>query len=80
MTNHYAAIIGDLPAKPILVGHSLGGMIGEEPLRQDLAAYRHSHALNDLIEFPGRGRSLTIDHGRRDIADACLDWLDKRGL
>jgi pimeloyl-ACP methyl ester carboxylesterase len=202
VTSHYAAIIDDLPAKPILVGHSFGGMIAEKLLGQDLAAaaiaidaaqikgvlplplsslrstlpvfrnpankhlavsltaqqfrysfgnaidavesdalyqqwtipapgrplfeaaaanfslhspakvnttidnrgplllmmggqdhtvpeaitksalkqYRHSHAINDLIEFPDRGHSLTIDHGWRDVATACLDWLDKHGL
>jgi pimeloyl-ACP methyl ester carboxylesterase len=202
VTSHYAAIIDDLPAKPILVGHSFGGMIAEKLLGQDLAAaaiaidaaqikgvlplplsslrstlpvfrnpankhlavsltaqefrysfgnaidavesdalyqqwtipapgrplfeaaaanfslhspakvnttidnrgplllmmggqdhtvpeaitkstlkqYRHSHAINDLIEFPDRGHSLTIDHGWRDVASTCLDWLAQHGL
>ena len=26
------------------------------------------------------GHSLTIDHGWRDVARACLDWLDQHGL
>jgi pimeloyl-ACP methyl ester carboxylesterase len=202
VTSHYAAIIAGLPAKPILVGHSFGGMIAEKLLGQDLAAaaiaidaaqikgvlplplsslrstlpvfrnpaskhlavsltpeqfrysfgnaidpgesdalyeqwtipapgrplfeaaaanfslhspakvnttidnrgplllimggqdhtvpeaitkstlkqYRHSHAVNDLIEFPDRGHSLTIDHGWRDVAQACLDWLYQHSL
>jgi alpha-beta hydrolase superfamily lysophospholipase len=202
VTSHYAAIINGLPAKPVLIGHSFGGMIAEKLLGQDLAAaaiaidaaqikgvlplplsslrstlpvfrnpankhlavsltaeqfrfsfgnaidpgesdtlykqwtipapgrplfeaaaanfslhspakvntaiddrgplllimggqdhtvpeaitkatlkqYRHSHAINDLIEFPDRGHSLTIDHGWRDVAGACLDWLDKHSL
>ncbi len=200
VTSHYAAIIADLPAKPILIGHSFGGLIAEKLLGQDLAAaaiaidaaqikgvlplsslrstpagvpqprqqvpgglpdrravplqlrqrhrprrirhpvramdhpgpraplfeaaaanfslhspakvnttidnrgplllimggqdhtvpeaitkstlkqYRHSHAVNDLIEFPDRGHSLTIDHGWRDVASACLDWLYKNSL
>jgi pimeloyl-ACP methyl ester carboxylesterase len=45
-----------------------------------LKQYRHSHAVNDLIEFPDRGHSLTIDHGWRDVASACLDWLYKHSL
>ncbi len=35
---HYAKIIAGLEAKPILVGHSFGGMIAQKLLGQDLAA------------------------------------------
>ncbi|GLY93808.1 alpha/beta fold hydrolase [Actinoplanes sp. NBRC 103695] len=35
---HYTEIIGKLDAKPILVGHSFGGMIAQKLLGQDLAA------------------------------------------
>ncbi|HXS65884.1 MAG TPA: hypothetical protein VN767_23780 [Streptosporangiaceae bacterium] len=45
-----------------------------------LKQYRHSVAETDLIEFADRGHSLTVDHGWREVADACLDWLDKHGL
>lgn len=34
---HYAKIIESLPAKPILIGHSFGGMIAQKLLGQDLA-------------------------------------------
>ncbi len=202
VTSHYAAIIAGLPAKPVLIGHSLGGMIGEKLLGQNLAAaaiaidaaqvkgalppplsslrstlpvlrdpatkhlavcltarqfryafgnaidpaesdalyqrwaipapgrplfeaaaatfslhspakatttiddrgplllitggqdhtvpdaitkstlsqYRHCHAISDLFQFPDRGHSLTIDHGWRDVASACLHWLYKNSL
>ena len=39
-----------------------------------------SHAINELIEFSDRGHSLTIDHGWRDVASSCLEWLDKQSL
>jgi len=42
--------------------------------------YRHSAAVSDLVEFPDRGHSLTIDSGWHEVADACLTWLDKQGL
>lgn len=42
--------------------------------------YRHSNAVTDLVEFEDRGHSLTIDHGWRDVADACLEWLKAQGL
>ncbi len=42
--------------------------------------YRHSAASTELKEFPGRGHSLTIDSGWREIADACLAWLGSKHL
>ncbi len=56
--------------------HTVPEAITKSTLRQ----YRNSPAETDLIEFPDRGHSLTIDHGWREVADACLDWLDKHGL
>ena len=38
VTEHYAKIIQDLGEKPIVVGHSFGGMIAEKLLGLDLAA------------------------------------------
>lgn len=38
VTDHYAGIIAGLPARPILVGHSFGGMIAQKLLGRDLAA------------------------------------------
>jgi pimeloyl-ACP methyl ester carboxylesterase len=37
VVEHYAKIIGGLPERPILVGHSFGGMIAQKLLGQDLA-------------------------------------------
>lgn len=35
----------------------------------------------DVLEFPDRGHSLTIDRGWRDVAEACIGWLwDEHGL
>jgi pimeloyl-ACP methyl ester carboxylesterase len=31
----------------------------------------------DLRLFEGRGHSLTIDHGWKDVADAVLEWLEE---
>ena len=56
--------------------HTVPEVITKSTLKQ----YRHSSAVTDLIEFPDRGHSLTIDSGWRAVADACLAWLDKQGL
>ncbi|RZT14412.1 alpha-beta hydrolase superfamily lysophospholipase [Mycobacterium sp. BK558] len=42
--------------------------------------YRDSEAVTDFHEFDGRGHSLTIDHGWRDVADETLAWLARRGV
>jgi len=38
VTNHYGAFIDQLPARPILIGHSFGGMIAEKLLGLDYGA------------------------------------------
>jgi pimeloyl-ACP methyl ester carboxylesterase len=38
VTSHYAGIIGELPARPVIIGHSFGGMIAEKLLGEDLGA------------------------------------------
>jgi pimeloyl-ACP methyl ester carboxylesterase len=38
VTDHYAAIIAALPAPPVIIGHSFGGMIAEKLLGQGLGA------------------------------------------
>ena len=35
VTRHYAGIIDGLPARPVLIGHSFGGMIAEKLLGED---------------------------------------------
>jgi len=42
--------------------------------------YSHSKAQTDLHIFEGRGHSLTIDNGWKDIADVALQWLTANGL
>lgn len=43
-------------------------------------AYSSSPAVTEFKEFPGRGHSLTIDSGWRDLAEYCLMWLKVQGL
>jgi pimeloyl-ACP methyl ester carboxylesterase len=49
-------------------------------VRSTLKAYRKSPAVTELKEFPGRGHSLTIDSGWRELAEYSLTWLKARGL
>jgi alpha-beta hydrolase superfamily lysophospholipase len=48
--------------------------------RSTLKQYRDSTAVTQLKQFEGRGHSLTIDSGWKEVADAILDWLKTNGL
>jgi pimeloyl-ACP methyl ester carboxylesterase len=66
---------------PLLL--TMGGKdhtVPEAITKSTLKQYRHSDAVTDLVEFADRGHSLTIDDGWPEVADACLSWLNKRGL
>jgi non-heme chloroperoxidase len=49
-------------------------------VRRAFDLYLSSSATTDLHEFPGKGHSLTIDSGWREIADDVLAWLAARDL
>ncbi len=42
--------------------------------------YRHSTAVTDLRRLAGKGHSLTIDSGWRDVAETALGWLASHNL
>jgi dienelactone hydrolase len=65
---------------PLLL--TMGGKdhtVPEAITKSTLKQYRDSDAVTDLVEFAGRGHSLTIDSGWREVAEACLAWLSKQG-
>lgn len=45
-----------------------------------LKLYRRSTAVTELVQFEGRGHSLTIDSGWKDVADRVLIWLKSQNL
>jgi non-heme chloroperoxidase len=42
--------------------------------------YKHSKSPTEITKIPGRGHSLTIDSGWRDVAETALAFLEKQGL
>jgi hypothetical protein len=54
--------------------------VPEAITKSTLKQYRHSPAVTDIMEFPDRGHSLTIDSGWREVAEASLSWIEKQGL
>ena len=64
----------------LLIAGGRDNTVPETVTRATLKQYRHSDAVTDLVEFPDRGHSVTIDSGWRDVADTALAWLRKQGL
>jgi alpha-beta hydrolase superfamily lysophospholipase len=65
---------------PLLL--TMGGKdhtVPEAITKSTLKQYRHSSAVTDLVEFADRGHSLIIDSGWREVAEACLAWLNRQG-
>ncbi|HTO98291.1 MAG TPA: alpha/beta hydrolase [Myxococcales bacterium] len=49
-------------------------------VKSTLRAYSKSPAITELKEFAGRGHSLVIDSGWRELAEYSLAWLKEKGL
>lgn len=54
--------------------------VPETITKATLKQYKHSTAVTDVVDFPDRGHSLTIDNGWREVAESCLSWLDAQEL
>jgi pimeloyl-ACP methyl ester carboxylesterase len=52
--------------------------VPEAITKATLKQYRGSDAVTELVEFPDRGHSLTIDSGWREVADSVLSWIEAR--
>lgn len=64
----------------LLVAGTADNIVPPVMVKSALKAYRKSGAVTELKEFPGRGHSLILDSGWRDIAEHCLSWLKSKGL
>ncbi len=59
----------------LLISGGKDHTVPESVVRATAAQYRHSEAVTDLIDFPGRGHSLTIDSGWQAVADIPTPWI-----
>jgi pimeloyl-ACP methyl ester carboxylesterase len=64
----------------LLISGGKDHTVPESIVRATLKQYRHSDAVTDIIDFPDRGHSLTIDNGWREIASTVLGWLHRQSL
>lgn len=59
----------------LLISGTEDHTVPDKVTRSTLKQYRDSSAVTELKQFEGRGHSLTIDEGWKDVANAVLDWL-----
>jgi alpha-beta hydrolase superfamily lysophospholipase len=64
----------------LLISGTADHTVPDVVTRSTLKQYRDSTAVTELKQFEGRGHSLTIDSGWREVADAVLDWLKANDL
>jgi non-heme chloroperoxidase len=64
----------------LIVGGGKDHTVPEVVARAAYKLYAGSGAVTDYHAFPGRGHSLVLDHGWREIADYTLSWLARHDL
>ncbi len=64
----------------LLVAGAKDNTVPPVVVKSTLNKYRKSKAVTELKEFAGRGHSLTIDSGWRELADYSLTWLQGQRL
>ena len=63
----------------LLISGTADHTVPDVVTRSTLKQYRDSSAVTELKQFEGRGHSLTIDSGWKEVADTVLDWLKTNG-
>lgn len=64
----------------LLISGTADHTVPDVVTRSTFKQYRDSTAVTHLKKFEGRGHSLTIDHGWKDVADEVLTWLRGCGI
>jgi pimeloyl-ACP methyl ester carboxylesterase len=64
----------------LLISGTADHTVPDVVTRSTFKQYRDSIAVTHLKKFEGRGHSLTIDHGWKDVADEVLTWLRGCGI
>ena len=64
----------------LLVSGEMDHTVPPVMVKSTLKAYSKSPAITEFKEFAGRGHSLTIDSGWRELAEYSLAWLKGKGL
>jgi len=65
---------------PLLIAGTADNTVPPVLVRSTRRAYGNSPAVTEFKEFAGRGHSLTIDSGWRELAEYRLSWLRAKRL
>lgn len=64
----------------LLISGTEDHTVPDASTRSSFKQYPHPGAVTELRQFEGRGHSLTVDHGWRDVATTALQWLRDQGF
>jgi pimeloyl-ACP methyl ester carboxylesterase len=64
----------------LLISGTADHTVPDVVTRSSFKQYRNSTAITELKQFEGRGHSLAVDNGWRDVANAVLEWLKANDL
>jgi pimeloyl-ACP methyl ester carboxylesterase len=64
----------------LLISGTADHTVPDVVTRSTFKHYRDSMAVTELQQFEGRGHSLAIDNGWRDVANTVLAWLAENGV
>lgn len=64
----------------LLISGTADHTVPDVVTRSTFKQYRKSAAVTELTQFEGRGHSLTIDDGWKDVADTVVQWLRAQGI
>ena len=64
----------------LLISGTADHTVPDVVTRSTLKQYRDSSAVTELAQFEGRGHSLTIDSGWKEVADTVVQWLKAQGI
>jgi pimeloyl-ACP methyl ester carboxylesterase len=64
----------------LLIAGGQDHTVPEAITKSTLKLYADSPAVTELLEFPDRGHSLTVDGGWKEVAESSLRWLEAQGF
>jgi len=64
----------------LLISGTADHTVPDVVTRSTLKQYRDSSAVTELKQFEGRGHSLTVDNGWKEVADTVVQWLKAQGI